>query len=71
MEPLQEPAHPHMETFERLSAFYLFTRHGLDIACSVYPKQKDFIIENMGKTLDEVRQEAYRRLDKNNPPVLP
>lgn len=62
MEPLPGP---HMESFERLSAFYLYTRHGLEVACSVYPNQKDFILENRNKSLEQVRQEAYRNLDKD------
>lgn len=50
---------------DQLCAFNLYTRHGLETACSVYPEQRDFILAHSGKTLEEVRRECYKELEKN------
>ena len=53
------------ELIEQLCAFHLYTLHGLEMACSVYPRQRAFILDHQGKTLEEVRRQCYKELEKN------
>lgn len=50
--------------FERLSAFHLYKVYGLEMACSIYPHHEAFIRMHSSKTLEEVRRESYKDLDK-------
>jgi hypothetical protein len=58
--------HNQLLIFERLSAFHLYTAYGLEMACSIYPHQRDFIMTHSSKSLDEVRKECYRNLGKSD-----
>lgn len=54
-----------LELFERLCAFNLYKSHGLETACSIYPAQRPFILAHLEQSLDEVRKECYKALEKN------
>ena len=58
--------HNHLLIFERLSAFHLYTTYGMEMACTIYPDQRDFIMAHCSKTLEEVRKECYKDLDKRD-----
>lgn len=68
MESLPEYNPINLEVFERLSAFNLYKTHGFDLACSIYPEQRGFILANMYRSLEEVRKECYKHLDRKDPP---
>jgi hypothetical protein len=67
MEPLFYHNAFNSELFDRLCAFNLYKSHGLEMACSVYPEQRDFILAHRDQTLEEVRREQYKGLEKNPP----
>lgn len=52
--------------FERLSAFHLYKVYGLEMACSIYPHHEEFILMHSSKSLEEVRRESYKDLDKKD-----
>ncbi|HEY1112494.1 MAG TPA: hypothetical protein VGE66_03000 [Chitinophagaceae bacterium] len=54
-----------LELFDRLCAFHLYKRHGIDTACSVYPEHREFILAHIHQTLEEVRRECYKSLERN------
>lgn len=53
------------ECFNRLCGFHLYTRYGLETACSVYPEQRAFILAHRELTLEQVRRQCYKDLEKN------
>lgn len=68
MERFLRHTHLNTELFEQLSAFNLYKSHGLETACSVYPQQREFILAHRDQTLEEVRRERYRELERMVPP---
>lgn len=62
----QLPNNNVLVVFERLSAFHLYKTYGLEMACSIYPHHEEFILVHSSKTLEEVRRESYKDLDKKD-----
>jgi hypothetical protein len=53
-----------LERFDQLCAFNLYKSHGFDTACSVYPEHREFILAHMEQSLEEVRRESYKAMEK-------
>jgi hypothetical protein len=65
MEPLlhYHHIHPDPETWDRLCAFNLYFAHGYQTAVDIYPEQAQFLLANLDKTLEEIRQQCYEDRD--------